>query len=172
MNKAIYTESDITQTGAQLILCSVSLDGTIANIAEQKFKRAFPDAYATMLSMLNAPVEDKLKARLGDVIWVTTSGNRHIGFGIVKKSCTEAINTKALKLIMKSAREKAKALQKEYVGMDLFASDTPQEWAAIVGIIETELKEIQAVVCIPTNDALMKVLEALPGEKTFRAIQG
>jgi len=172
MKKCLYTESDITQTGAQLILCSVSLDGSIGNVAEQKFKRAFPDAYSSLLSMLRADVDEKFKANLGDVVWVTTSGNRHIGFGIVRKTCREPINTKALKLVINSTRNKAIALKKEYVGMDLFACDTPHEWAAIVGIIEAELKDIQAVVCIPTNDALVKVLEALPGEKNFRAIKG
>lgn len=170
--KIFYTENDITQTASQLIICSVSLDGSIKNISEQKIKRAFPEAFQTVYSMLKSNVDEKIKPRLGDVIWVTTSGNRHIGFGIVRKTCDDVINTKAIKAIMKCSKNKAISLKKEYIGMDLFGCDTAEEWSAIVGIIEEELKEIQAVVCIPTNEALMKVLESLPGSKDFKAIYG
>ena len=125
-----------------------------------------------MLSMIKANVEEKYKARVGDVIWVSPGGNRTIGFAIVRESSSSPINTKALKAVMKSAHNKAKELQIEYVGMGLFACDTPQEWGNIVNIVEKELGDIQGVVCIPTNDALLKVLDSLPGSKDFMAVRG
>lgn len=170
--KCLYTESDITYTAAQIMVCAVSLDGKVGNVQQQKFKRAFPDAYNAMLSMINANVEEKFRAKLGDVIWVQTSGNKHIGFCIVKEKIDDIVHSKALRLCLKSIVKKAKALNHDYIGMDLFACDTPEEWGSIVNIIEKELKDIQAVVCIPTNDALVRVLDSLPGPKTFRKIYG
>ena len=119
--------------------------------------------------MINAPVDEKLKPQIGDVIWVNPGGNRHLGFAIVKETEKDVINIKALRLVMKSVHNKAKALNLEYVGMGLFACDTPYEWSNIVDIIEENLKDTQAVVCIPTNDALKKVLESLPGSNDFVA---
>ena len=167
--KSYYTENDITNTASQLMMCSVCLDGSISNIQDQRFKNAFPDAYTTMLSMVKADVEEKYKARLGDVIWVRPGGNKTIGFAIVRETSTSPINTKAIRAVMKSAHNKAKELKIKYVGMGLFACDTPNEWASIVDIIEESLKDTQAVVCIPTNDALLKVLDSLPGTKNFVA---
>lgn len=167
--KAYYTENDITNTASQLMICSINLDGSVVNIQDQRFKRAFPEAYNAMISMLKAPVDEKLKPRLGDVIWVKIGGNRTLGFAIVKESSNSSINMKAIRVAMKSAHNKAKELELEYVGMGLFASDTPSEWASVVDVIEESLKDTQAVVCIPTTDALIKVLDALPGSKDFVA---
>ena len=167
--KSYYTENDITNTAAQLMVCSITLDGSITNIQDQRFKRAFPDAYNTMLSMLKAPVDAKLKPKLGDVIWVRQGGNRTLGFAIVKESSDSPINMKAVRAVMKSTHNKAKELNINYVGMGLFACDTAQEWASIVDVLEESLKDTQSVVCIPTNDALLKVLDALPGSKNFVA---
>jgi hypothetical protein len=170
--KIYYTENDITNTAAQLMMCSVCLDGSISNIQDQRFKRAFPDAYYAMLSMIKSNVEEKLRPHIGDVIWVNPGGNRTIGFSIVRESSSSSINIKALRAVIKSAHNKAKEMGIQYVGMGLFACDTPQEWGSIVTIIEKELGDVQGVVCIPTNDALLKVLDSLPGSKDFVAVRG
>ena len=175
MSKCIYTESDVTNSASQLIITDVSLDGSVRSFAQQRFKRSFPKAYEAVIQMLK--ISDHKKddktygAKVGDVIWTTSGGNKHLGFCIVRESANKPLNTKAVKLCMKSAREKARSLKKEYVGMDLFASDTPEEWASIVGIVEDNLEEIQGVVCIPTNDALVKVLENLPGSNEFKIMK-
>ena len=175
MSKCIYTESDVTDSAAQLILTDVSLDGSVRSFAQQRFKKAFPKAYEALIQMLTLSNSNKdnknYGVKVGDVIWTTAGGNKHLGFCVVRESANRPLNTKAVKLCMKSAREKARSLKNEYVGMDLFASDTPEEWSSIVGIIEDNLEEIQGVVCVPTNRDLLDVLDFLPGSKKFTMIK-
>lgn len=171
MSKCLYTEAVITQSGAQLIVNAINLDGKPFSENDKEFKRAFPEAWNALDQMLKPQVDDPAtKVNVGDVIWIMTGGNKHIGFCIVKEHSDDTINKKAVGLCIKSAKNKARELNCEYVGMNLFASDTPNDWASIVGIIEHELEEIQGVVCIPTNDELIKVLETLPGSRNFKMI--
>ena len=172
MKKCLYTEADITQTGSQIILHGISLDGIPRGRQDRHFKHAFPDAWNVVQSMLNSDIEDEdTDVNVGDVIWANQGGNRHIGFCIVRESSDSEINKIAVSLCMRSAAKKAKELNLEYVGMGLFGSDTSKEWANIVEEIEENLGNIQSVVCIPTNDELTDVLENLPGSHNFTMIK-
>jgi len=167
MSKCLYTEAEVTQSGAQLLINAISFD----DVKRNKFRHAFPEAWKAMRDMVICKVDDPSnKVNVGDVIWTQQGGNKHIGFCIIKEHEESDINKKAVGLCMKSARNKARELNCKYVGMDLFASKTPQDWANIVDIVENELQEIQGIVCIPTNDELVKVLENLPGSRNFRMI--
>jgi len=42
MSKCLYTEAEITQSGAQLIICSIALDGLTNKTEKTKFKKSFP----------------------------------------------------------------------------------------------------------------------------------
>lgn len=174
MSKCLYTESDVTQSGAQLVINAISLDGETKTKLQKKFKHAFPEAWSMMDQMLNAHKlmeNDQLKSSVGDVIWADAGGNRHIGFCIVKENANDEVNKKAIELCIKSAKSKARQLNIEYVGMGLFASESPKEWANIVDIVEKNLEEIQGVVCIPTNDDIVEVLSSLPGPRDFKMIK-
>lgn len=173
MSKCIYTESEITQSGAQLIICSIALSGLTDKTEEKKFKRSFADSWNAAKQMLDCNVDDENyeEVRVGDVIWTETGGGKHIGFCVVRENDKDGVNKEAVRLCVSSAKTKARSLKNKYVGMDLFASDTPQQWADIVDIVEDNLEEIQGVVCIPTNDALIKVMENLPGSNDFRMFE-
>jgi len=179
MTKCFYTESDVTQSASQLLICSISLDGKSEKNQEKHFKRAFPDSWKAAKNLLkygdneeiNIYDKDDNKPKLGDVIWTQTGGNKHIGYCIVRNHEEENVNKDAVKLCIISAKNKARELKLEYIGMDLFASNGPEEWADIVDIVEDGVEEIQGVVCIPTNDALVSVMDNLPGPKTFRMIK-
>ncbi len=108
--------------------------------------------------------------KLGDVVWTQTSGNKYIGFCIVKRNKNAPINKKALRLCLYSAANKAKTLNNKYLGMDLFCCKDGKEWSNIVKIIENCLEDIQNIVCIPTNEKLVDVLEQLPGHQ-FKKIE-
>jgi hypothetical protein len=167
MSKCLYTEADVTQSGAQLIICSTSLDGQTSSLREKHFRRAFPAAWEVADKMLSIKVDEAESARLGDVIWAQPGGNRHIGFCIVKENDSDVVHKDAVALAMTSAKNKARELNIQYVGMDLFASESGKDWADIVGVVEENLEEIQGVVCIPTNRQLNAVLSNLPGSKDF-----
>jgi len=172
MSKCVYTESEITQSGAQLIICSIALSGLTDKTEETKFKRSFPESWNAAKQMLNCTVDNELnEVRVGDVIWTRTGGGKHIGFCVVRENDKDVANKEAVRLCVSSAKTKARSLKNKYVGMDLFASDTPQQWADIVNIVEDSLEEIQGVVCIPTNDELVSVMENLPGSNDFRMIE-
>jgi len=173
MSKCLYTEADVTQSGAQLLICSISLDGKTSRQYEKHFKRAFPESWNVADSMLKCDVDNEnTDVNVGDVIWTRTGGNKHIGFCVVNKEFEDEINKDAVKLCINSAKLKARELNINYVGMDLFASKSPQEWASIVGILESSLEEIQGIVCIPDNDALTAVMENLPGSNNFTVVYG
>jgi hypothetical protein len=173
MSKCLYTEADVTQSGAQLLINAISLDGKILSDKTKKFQHAFPEAWKAMRQMLTNTMDlqdVETDVNVGDVLWLTQGGNKYIGFCIVKKTSEHDINKEAIKATIRSTRNKAKELGIKYVGMDLFASETPQDWAEIVDDVEEALGEIQGVVCIPTNEELVNVMENLPGSKNFKMI--
>ena len=168
MSKCLYTEAEITQSGAQLIICSIALDGLTNKTEKTKFKKSFPDSWNAAKQMLNCNVDgENTEVRVGDVIWTRTGGNKHIGYCVVRDTESNPIDKKAIELCINSAKMKARELNTEYVGMDLFASENAQDWADIVDIVESKLEEIQGVVCVPTNDKLLSVMENLPGSNNF-----
>ena len=174
MSKCLYTESEVTQSGAQVLITAMTLNGE-TDKHSKKFQHAFPGAWEVMGQMrLGDHAEhtdensENLTVNLGDVIWSHQGGNRQIGFCFVKESEKGDINKKAVALCIKSAVNKAKSLGIGYVGMDLMGCKDGKEWADIVDIVENSLGECKGFVCIPTNEELVDVLENLPGPNSFQ----
>ena len=170
MSKCLYTESDVTQSAGQLLICSADLNGEKTK-EEKNFARCFPNSWNVAKEMLRCQIDDDhdTEVRLGDVIWTRTGGGKHIGFCVVKED--GKINRSAVSLCINSAKNKARELNIEYVGMGLFGCNTAKDWADIVPIVEFSLEEIQGVVCVPTNRDLLDVLDFLPGSKKFTMIK-
>lgn len=168
--KCIYTEAEVTMSGAQLLACAINEDGQPIGKSERKFIKIFPEAYGVVKKMMMSDAADP--PRLGDVIWATQGGNKHIGFCIVRKGGDEEkLHSLAVKACMKSIGNKAKELNHKYVGMDLFGSDNSSEWNDVVEDIEETLTDTQPVICIDTNEKLVDVLSHLPGGSNFKAWQ-
>lgn len=173
--KCLYTEAILSQTGSQLLIYPVAK--TRLNIdAESEIKRVWPDAWMSFNDLMEMSRDPELEMpekelpRVGDVVWVQTGGNKTIGFCIVREDYDSEINTKALKPVFKSVANKAKSLEIEYYGMDLFSCKDGREWANIVGEVEKNSMGVQAVVCIPTNELLEDVMTELEGNQ-FKVIK-
>jgi hypothetical protein len=180
--KVIYTESDITKSAATLLICPFSLDKLYATTLERRFRRAFPDTTKVAEVMLTPSklVEKDMMPALGDVIWTEAGGNqmfqecpahRTIGYCLVRETREDDININALQAVMESVTRKAKELGEVVVGMDLFGCEDSRDWAGIVSTIENTL-QVQAVVCVPNNALLCRVVDSLPGSgeiKVFHA---
>lgn len=164
--KCFYTENEITETGSQIIVCDISDDGVATTPQQLAFKKAFPDAFQTFTHFFNSEKFD-IVPRLGDVVWVHTSGNKHIGFCVIRKGGVLMIN--ALTAALKSIKNKADSLNLEYVGMGKFGFEKGIEWSNIVDHIENSLDNIQPIICIPTNEELIDVIDNLPGSKDILA---
>ena len=163
--KCLYTEAELTMTGAQIIACAIDENGIPVSDNEKKIARNFPQAYGVVEQMFNSNMDEP--PRLGDVIWSTQGGNKHIGFCVVKRD--NDVSEQAVGSCMKSCQRKAKELQHEYIGMDLFGSNNSDDWNHIVDTIEDNLVA-QAVVCIDTNEKLNEVLSNLKGGSKFKVI--
>lgn len=170
MTKCLYTESDVTKTGGTIVVTGISMDMNWQGLEQKKFAHTFGGAYKSIQMMVDpkfSPGEDfkeESRPALGDVIWLRTGGNQMIGFGIVKKRGEDPIHTEALKTVFKNYNAKAKEMKTPLIGMDVYGSDSGEDWASIHEIIEEELTDCQAVVCVPTNELLLDVLDHLPGE--------
>ena len=173
--KCLYTEALLSQSGSQLVIYPVAkhrLDVT----AEKEIKRVWPDAWMSFNDLMemarSADLEmpEEEQPQVGDVVWVETGGNKTLGFCIVREDYNSEINTKALKPVFNSVAKKAKQLGIEYYGMDLFSCRDGREWADIVDEVEQNSMEVQAIVCIPTNELLEDVMTELEGNE-FRAIK-
>ena len=176
--KIIYTEADVTSSGAQLLICPASLDNLYSTTHERRFRRAFPEAakvVGQMLTESNIVTKDMLP-HISDVIWVETPGNKHLGFCLIRETRDDDINMNALKVALKSVNQKAIDLEQPVIGMDLFACETPKDWIEIVDVVEKSLPSVQAFVCmwsdIPgeANKLLNEVIDSLPGPKVHKVL--
>lgn len=164
--KCIYTEAELTITGAQILACAIDENGIPVSDNEIKVAKFFPDAYKAVEQIFNSNMDSP--PSLGDVIWSTQGGNKHIGFCVVKRG--NEISEKAVAACMKSCNSKASELQHKYIGMDLFGSNNSKDWNLVVDSIEENLPSTQAIVCIHTNDKLVEVMSNLKGGSKFKVI--
>lgn len=172
MTKCMYLESDVTKSGAPIIVTCLSRDMKWEGLEQKKFAHTFSASYRSIIMMMDEafnPGKDgdmtpDNRPKLGDVIWLRTGGGRVVGFGIVKERHDDPIHTKALKAVFKNYNKKAKDMKIPMIGMDVYGCESGKDWASVVGIIEDKLTDCQAVVCVPTNEKLIDVLDELPGE--------
>lgn len=179
--KILYTEGKLYRAGQKLLVTAIGVTNESLSFRQNEFRTSFPDVDsiidkvygASNYAILSAPGEQE-PPRLGDVIWVETSGGKMIANCVIYDA-NHHLNTDALVACLKSIMRKAVQIDQQVVAMDLLETDrngqaTLEDWSVIVTSIEEILEDTQVIVYIPEKRDLIYIIEHLPGEKHFRKI--
>ena len=179
--KILYAEGKLHNAGQQILVTAVGVNKEYLSLKQKQFRMTFPDVDNIIdkvydscnYAVLAAPGSQE-PPKLGDVIWVETSGGKIIANCVIYDA-SHHLNIQAIEACIKSVRDKAETIEQPVIAMDLLETDrngqaTLEDWSDIVSTIENILEDMQVIVYIPEKNDLIYVIEHLPGGKNFRKI--
>lgn len=169
--RLLYTQGTLVDAGHKILVRAVSIKNKPLTLEDEEFEQAFPEVKAIVDKVFDTSktVEGFDAARLGDVVWVETSGGKLIANCIVFDDKDE-LNYSAAKVALESVRTKALAIEQAVVSCNLFAgvpigreskSYARMRWQNVKNMLEMIFDDMQVIVFIPDQQDLVEILDSL-----------
>lgn len=169
--RLLYTQGTLSEAGHMIIVRAIGLNNTTLTAEDEDFNNRFPEVKNIIDKVFETAqtVEEFDEAKLGDIIWVETSGGKVIANCIVFDK-NDDLNYSAAKRAFEAVHNRATLIGQEVISTNLFAgvpigkeskSYAHMRWQNIKNMLELIFEDKQVVVFIPNQQDLIEILDTL-----------
>jgi hypothetical protein len=173
--KLLYTQGTLVDAGHKILVRATSIKNVSLTLEDQEFEKAFPEVKTIVDKVFDTAttVKEFEAARLGDIVWVETSGGKLVANCIVFDE-NDDLNYAAAKRALEVVYERAVSLEQPVITTNLFGgtaigkeskSYARMRWQNMCQILETLFEDIQVIVFIPDQQDLVEILDSLGSYK-------
>jgi hypothetical protein len=169
--RLLYTQGTLAEAGHKIIVRAIGINNTTLTEEDAEFEKTFPEVKEIIdkVFLTALTVKEYEAARLGDIIWVETSGGKLIANCIVFDEHDD-LNYSAAKKAFEVVRERALSIEQQVVSTNLFAgvpigkeskSYARMRWQNVKNMLELIFEDMQVIVFIPDQQDLVEILDTL-----------
>lgn len=171
--KLLYTQGTLSEAGHMIVMRAIGLNNTALTAEDADFNRRFPEVKNIIDKVFDTAktMKEFDEAKLGDIIWVETSGGKVIANCIVFDQ-NDDLNYAAAKRAFEAVNARATKVGQDVISTNLFAgvpigreskSYAHMRWQNIKNMLELIFEDKQVVIFIPDDQDLVEILDTLGG---------